>query len=211
MTSGKDSMKNDFVRDGEKISIPPTVLYSMAAYIPDIRRTVTAEFKTPGHLVYLVGHTFPEMGGSEVFRLFGAIGNSVPVVRKKLARRVYRGIARAMDSGSVASCHDLSDGGFAVAAAESALGSGFGCTITFEGTRHDAEIELFSESHSRFIVSVPDHHARQFEECLGDDCRLLGTVTKEPRIVIRIHDRRFIDLTLAEVTHAWNTGLKGAI
>lgn len=211
MTSGKDSMKNDFVGGGEKISIPPTILYSMAAYIPDIRRTVTAEFKKPGHLVYLVGHTFPEMGGSEFFRLLGSAGVTVPAVRMELARRVYGQITRAMVHGCVASCHDLSDGGFAVAAAESALGSGFGCTLTLEGTRYDAEIELFSESHSRFIVSVFDHHARLFEEIMGDDCRLIGMVTEKPRIIININSRPLIDISLEEVTHAWTTGLEGAI
>ncbi len=71
LTSGKDSMKNDLVRDGVKISVPPTVLFSMVSGIDDVRSLTTAHFKAVGHRIYLVGHTSRELGGSEFLRLFG--------------------------------------------------------------------------------------------------------------------------------------------
>ncbi len=78
--SGKDSMKNDYLIGDVKISIPPTLLFSTIGKIEDVRKAVTMDAKRPGDLVYVLGETYPELGGSEWYALHNAVGNSVPKV-----------------------------------------------------------------------------------------------------------------------------------
>ena len=80
--------------------------------------------RRPGDIVYLLGETGNELGGSEYLAASGFIGNKVPLVDAEKAYRRYRAYHEAVMAGTVASCHDLSDGGLAVAAAESAFAGG---------------------------------------------------------------------------------------
>ena len=161
LISGKDSMKNDFYDGSVKISIPPTLLFSVIGKIDDARKAVTMDVKRPGDLVYLLGPTANELGASEYFTMKGFIGNNVPKVDAAAAYERYLAYHEAVNNGFVASCHDLSDGGLAVAAAESAFAGGFGMSIDLscvawsgpeEGWTDEAL--LFSESASRLLVTV---------------------------------------------------------
>ncbi|MBM4354442.1 MAG: phosphoribosylformylglycinamidine synthase, partial [Deltaproteobacteria bacterium] len=109
MTSGKDSMKNDYRRDGTRISVPPTVLYSMVCGLDDVRRAVTTELKSAGDLVYVLGETHDELGASAFARLFGCKGGIVPEVRGEDAVALYRLVAEANEEGLIESCHDCSE------------------------------------------------------------------------------------------------------
>ncbi|MBM3301878.1 MAG: phosphoribosylformylglycinamidine synthase, partial [Deltaproteobacteria bacterium] len=123
--SGKDSMKNDYSIGETKISIPPTVLFSAVGIVPDVRQAVTSDFKCPGDLIYVLGATRDETGGSEYFASLGYVGNKVPrVVDPHCAIRMYRALHNAIRKDLVASCHDLSDGGLGVGLAESAFSGG---------------------------------------------------------------------------------------
>ncbi|MDD5154803.1 MAG: AIR synthase-related protein, partial [Desulfovibrionales bacterium] len=159
--SGKDSMKNDYIVENTKISIPPTVLFSVLGKIDDVRRVQTMDAKEPGDLVYVIGLTKPEVGASEYFALHGYIGNNVPVVDAAAARASYERLTGAICKGLVASCHDCSDGGLGVALAETAFSGGLGMKIDLaavpgEDIKRD-DFLLFSESQSRFVVTVhPD-------------------------------------------------------
>ena len=108
--SGKDSMKNDYSIGKTKISMPPTLLYSVIGKIKDVRKAVTMDAKRPQDLVYVIGETLDELGGSEWFAEHGAIGNKVPQVDVKKAIKIYRALHKAIQAGLVASCHDCSDG-----------------------------------------------------------------------------------------------------
>ncbi|HMS53005.1 MAG TPA: hypothetical protein PKD56_11800, partial [Chitinophagales bacterium] len=72
--------------DGVKISVPPTILYSMVAKIPDIRKTVTSYFKASGDLIYQLGETYNELGASEYYALHGYLGANLPIVRPNNAK-----------------------------------------------------------------------------------------------------------------------------
>ncbi len=211
MTSGKDSMKNDFQGEGVKISVPPTILYSMVAKIPDVRRVTTAELKHAGDLIYLVGTTYDELGGSEFYRLFEETGANVPVVRKENARRIYDKLNEAQNAGLVASCHDLSDGGLAVGLAEAAMGGDLGCDVTLPDNGLGFNALLFSESHSRFIVSVRAADDAAFQAILGEDCSRLGDVSSARRMVVRHTDQVMVDIELTELMDAWSSGLGGVV
>ncbi len=185
--SGKDSMKNDATIGGIKISIPPTLLFSVISRINDVTRAVTMDVKAPGHLVYILGTTYPELGASEYYRAHGHIGRSVPKVRMYEAVKRYQCLCRAIEQGLVASCHDCSDGGLGVAISETAFSGGLGVDIDLskapcEGIDR-ADILLFSESQSRFVVTVRPEDMQAFEEAMGDTgWALAGQVTKEPTV-----------------------------
>ena len=104
-------MKNDYQIGDLRISIPPTLLFSTLGKIDDVRKAVTMDVKKPGDLVYILGKTYKELGGSEWYAQNGAIGNSVPQVRPETAKALYEALHQAIKAGLVASCHDCSDGG----------------------------------------------------------------------------------------------------
>lgn len=208
LTSGKDSMKNDFKADGVKISVPPTILYSMTAKVDDVRKTVTSDFKAAGDLVYQLGTTHDELGASEFYNLYNELGANVPKVRKETAKALYLKVMEANAQNLIESSHDLSDGGLAVALVESAFGGEFGVEATLDnlGTLTDP-VKLFSESHSRFVVSIRPENQAAFEAILGDKAYLLGKVTANKQIKISSNNNSLIDLPTEALLDAWAGGL----
>src|SRR5438876_369518 len=116
--SGKDSLNNEFHARGENIVIPPTLLISAMGIVPDVRRCVTMDLKEPGNALLLVGATRDELGGSHYYLVNGREGGTVPTVDLALAPRLFARVHEAIRRGLVRSCHDLSEGGLAVALAE---------------------------------------------------------------------------------------------
>jgi phosphoribosylformylglycinamidine synthase len=168
--SGKDSMKNDYLIGSTKISIPPTVLFSVVSVVPDVRKCVTMDAKKAQDLVYVLGETRAEMGGSEYYALHGSIGNQVPRVDGPKAKKLYQALSAAMKKGLVASCHDCSDGGLGVALAEVAFAGGLGMEVDLRlvpssGVERN-DVLLFSESQSRFVVTVHPQNQKAFEACM---------------------------------------------
>jgi phosphoribosylformylglycinamidine synthase len=189
LISGKDSMKNDTILGDIKISIPPTVLFSIIGKLDDVRQAVTADCKRPDDLVYVLGLTRKELGGSEYFAAKGFIGNHVPRVDHAKSRALYVVLHTAIKAALVASCHDCSDGGLAVALAETAFSGGLGMNVDLravpmEGVDRD-DFLLFSESQGRFVVTVHPHNREAFERALmGQDCAQVGTVRGDSRFEV---------------------------
>ncbi|MCM2265281.1 MAG: AIR synthase-related protein [Desulfuromonadales bacterium] len=214
LISGKDSMKNDYQIGDTKISIPPTLLFSVIGKIDDVRRATTMDAKTPGDLIYLLGVTRDELGGSEYYALHGHIGRNVPEVDAATALARYRAVNAAQAQGLIASCHDLSDGGLGVALAETAFAGG--CGIDVDLRRIDAtrglsdDRLLFSESASRLLVTVHNEQRAAFEAVFaGQSCACIGRVTAVPEL--RIVSLTGTMLTVAscdELKAAWLAPLK---
>ena len=210
--SGKDSMKNDYQIGAVRISIPPTLLFSTLGKMEDVRKAVTMDVKQPGDLVYILGKTFRELGGSEWYALHGAIGNGVPKVDAKTAKARYEALHRAISAGLVASCHDCSDGGLGVALAETAFAGGLGLAIDLkavpaEGITRNDEL-LFSESQSRFVVTVSPGNREAFEALLAGDCARIGTVISEGVLKVNgLSGTRIIEEELAALKAAWQRPL----
>lgn len=208
MTSGKDSMKNDLKSEGVKISVPPTILYSMAAKIQDITKTVTADFKVAGDLIYQIGETYDELGASEFYKLHNELGANVPKVRKEAAKELYLKVMEANKDGLIESNHDLSDGGLAVAVAECAIGSQLGATINLDGLNSlSNNAKMFAESHSRFVATVKPENKAAFEAIMGDRATLLGEVTSNDNLVITSNNATIVDAKVADLTTAWSEDL----
>ncbi|WP_456432574.1 AIR synthase-related protein [Thermosulfuriphilus sp.] len=230
--SGKDSMKNDYLArglglkpddnpyrvgqvlaDGSlKISIPPTLLFSVVAKIPDVRQAQTMDFKAPGDLIYILGLTREELGGSEYFLSLGLLASSVPEVEAREARERYLGLGEAIRKGLVASAHDCSDGGLAVALAESAFSGGLGLDISlddlpYEGKRRPDYL-LFSESASRIVVTVPAEKAPDFEALFsGKVVSRIGRVVQEPLFRISWQGRTIVSENIWRLKESWQKPL----
>jgi len=219
MISGKDSMKNDYMIGDTKISIPPTILFSIMGRIEDITKSVTMDAKTPGDYVYVLGLTGYELGGSEYFAHHGFIGGSVPVVDEERNLQLYRSLHRAITDGLVESCHDISDGGLGTALAEIAIAGNLGMEIHLEKIpTEEAEEELrddyllFSESQGRFVVTVKAHKASEFERALAESpLGLVGTIVEsedDDRLIIHGCDgAKTVDLSVDELRSAWKRPL----
>jgi len=213
--SGKDSLNNHFRHGNEVISIPHTLLVSALAVIPDVNRAVSMDFKSAGDLVYLVGETFNEMGGSEYYGINGHIGNAVPRVNPETAKRRMDALAGATAAGLVAACHDLSDGGLGVALSEMAFAGGLGVEISLgrvpqgEPLERDDQI-MFSESNSRFLVEVEPQHAADFEKIMdGLPAAAIGVVNGSDRLgVIGLNGKKIVGLSIYELKEAWQRPLR---
>ncbi len=211
--SGKDSMKNDYLIGSTKISIPPTVLFSVVSVVPDVRRCVTMDAKRATDLVYLLGETRPELGASEYFALQGFTGNEVPKVDAVKAKALYEALSRAIERGIVASCHDCSDGGLGVALAETSFAGGLGMDIDLRRVP-SAGIErndflLFSESPSRFVATVHPEFQRDFEACLkGNPLAQVGRVVSGSDLtIVGLQGTTVVRADIADLREAWKSPL----
>ena len=211
--SGKDSMKNDYMAGAVKISVPPTVLFSVLGRIDDVRKAVTMDVKTPGDLVYCLGQTYEELGGSEYLAMHGYIGNQVPQVMAAQAKELYYKLHRAIMKGLIASCHDCSDGGLGIALAESAFAGGFGMEVDLakvpvEGIERDDYL-LFSESQSRFVVTVHPAKQKAFLSAIkGVPLGEIGTVTKAKKFIVTgLNGKKIIQGDIYKLKAAWQRPL----
>ncbi len=210
--SGKDSMKNDYMIGEVKISVPPTLLFSVIGRIDDVRKAVSMDAKRPGDSVYVVGLTKNELGGSEYFAHHGFIGNSVPQVDTQQARKIYEALAEAIDRRLLASCHDCSDGGLGVALAETAFAGGLGIKADLAAVPAEESMRkdylLFSESQSRFVVTVPARKAKEFERLMaGQPFGKIGKVQKSPILLLKNGKRDIVSADIFALKKAWQRPL----
>jgi phosphoribosylformylglycinamidine synthase len=214
LISGKDSMKNDYLIGGTKISIPPTVLISALGKIDDIRKAITMDAKKPGDLVYVLGETHDELGGSEYYASKGFIGNRVPTVNAGRARSLYHTVCEALKRELIRSCHDCSDGGLGVALAETAFAGGLGMEVDLGKVPQSGlarnDFILFSESQSRFVVTIDPKKKKTFEKLLGGVVyREIGVVTEGE--IFRIHglqNKTMIEANIFDLKEAWQKPLR---
>ena len=177
--SGKDSLNNEFSYldgEGEKqtISIPPTLLISALGQIDDARTSVTMDLKAIGNRLYQIGTTHDELGGSHWALVHEQQGGQVPTVDAELALRTFQTLHELISGRCVAACHDLSEGGLAVAAAEMAFAAGLGADLRLDElptdvsvtTEHGCLLALFSESNTRFLCEVTAENQQKFEQQL---------------------------------------------
>ncbi|HUV08672.1 MAG TPA: AIR synthase-related protein [Spirochaetia bacterium] len=212
LISGKDSMKNDALVEGKKLSVRPTLLISLLGVIPDVRKSVTPDFKREGHALFMLGETRGELGGTCFERLYGKKLGLCPRVVAKQAIGTFRLLYKAMMECLAASCHDLSDGGLAVALCESALAGRLGARINLdevpgeETEAMETERLLFCETPSRFLISAPEGHAGKLLSLFeGMPFSRIGTVTEEPVLRISRNGTEVAVLDLSQVESAWKT------
>ena len=209
--SGKDSLNNEFAcEDGTVIGIPATLLISAMSVVDDVDRCVTMDLKSPGNLLFIVGLTDNELGGSHYYKTLGHLGANVPKVDLHTAPRIARRVSQALADGLVVSCHDCSEGGLAVALAEMAFAGGLGAEVDLRalpktGNCSRADVQLFSESNSRYVIEVkPEHYGDFAKAMVNMPFGQIGKVLSEPRLIVRSEEgKNVIDADLASLKEAW--------
>ncbi|MBE9512481.1 MAG: phosphoribosylformylglycinamidine synthase subunit PurL [Chloroflexi bacterium] len=213
--SGKDSLYNEFEYEGKVISIPHTLLISAIGVMEDVNRAVSMDFKQAGDIIYLVGTTQNELGGSEYLRIHSLIGNSVPRVNPHHGKELMDRLSVATAKGLVRACHDLSEGGIGVAVAEMAFAGGLGALVHLkpvplgEPVARDDFI-LFSESNSRFLVEVAPESEDEFLEIMkGISLATIGQVTGSGVLEIYgLNGQRILHKSLGELKEAWQKPIR---
>jgi phosphoribosylformylglycinamidine synthase len=211
--SGKDSFHNEYKIGEKTISIPPTLLISALGVIDDCEKAVTMDAKKEGDLVYLVGRTYKELGGSHYYLVKRVSGGSVPRVKAGEAKPLFQAVAQAISRGLASSCHDCSEGGVAVCAAETAFAGDRGMIIDLSDSKKEISMRddefLFSESNTRFVITVAPEKKKEFEELLGDYALLLGRVTEDKDFkVIGTKGHLIINASVKKLKGAWQATLR---
>lgn len=202
--SGKDSLNNEFSYEdanGERqtVAIPSTLLITALGQIDHVEQAVTMDLKAAGNKLYLIGDTVPdELGGSHFNLVNNIEGGNVPKLdtTKNLAN--YKSLHQAIKTGLVRSCHDLSEGGLAVSAAEMAFAGGIGVALN-----NDLSVaDLFSESNGRLLVEVTADKAADFEAAVSS-AKAIGATNDSDRLIAG----SVINATLEELKAAWQAPL----
>ncbi|HIO24532.1 MAG TPA: phosphoribosylformylglycinamidine synthase, partial [Candidatus Poseidoniales archaeon] len=218
--SGKDSMKNDVIMNGEKISVPPTLLFTLLGNHEDVRKAVSSDFKNSGDIIYLLGQSHQELGASELVTMFrdecgGGIGGKVPAIDTTRNLALYRDLTAAMRQELVVSAHDCSDGGFAVALAEACFGADTGCSVDIseifsDNNGLDKWGMLFGESLGRILVSVKAEQSAEFEAAMvSNACFRLGEVGVGDEISISLSGETILEASMSALKQSWQATLDG--
>ena len=216
--SGKDSLNNEFSYVDSKgnkqtISIPPSLLISAMGQIDDVSLAVTMDAKQAGNIVFLLGETKCELGGSHFSMVQDLAGGQVPTVDPLRAKQTFAKVHQAIKNRLVRACHDLSEGGLAVAATEMAMAGGLGMAIDIirvcEAGLTPTEV-LFSESNTRFLVEVTADHADEFERLFADGetpVVRLGTIEPEGNLFVTCAGETALQVEIAAAKQAWQKPL----
>jgi len=219
--SGKDSMFNDFKGFDEsgnplKISVLPTLLISTIGVMKDARKAVSIDPKFEGDLVYVLGFTHNELGGSEYFAMKGEqergkkyIGNSAPRVDAELNIGMYKAFSKVAEEGLVASAISVHRGGLATALAKSAIAGQLGMDMDLEKvpsycTRED--FTLYSESQGRLVVTVNPENQERFETAMGQNMvAMVGRIRGDNQFRITQKGRKVVDTTIDRMTESYKS------
>ena len=199
---GNVSLYNE--RSGEAVYPTPTI--GMVGLIEDLAHVTTQEVKAAGDMVFVIGETTTEFGGSELQKLLnnGVISGKAPAIDLEMEAARQQALLKAIKAGLVQSAHDVAEGGLAVAIAEKTFSAnGLGVEVTLTGS---ATTALFSESQSRFVVTVKEEHAATFVEIIKD-AHKIGVVTNDAIVKINGDKGVLVEGTVEEFRSNW----KGAI
>jgi phosphoribosylformylglycinamidine synthase II len=217
--SGKDSLNNEYRVGDRTLAIPPTLLITAMAPVPDVAHAVTMDLKRAGNRLYLIGATRAELGGSHLHDHLGLRGGNVPRPDLEHAPKLYARLHAAISAGLADAVHDLSEGGLAVALAEMAFAGGLGARVDLGAIVLDAlpagydadAVAMFSESCSRFVAEVSPENADAFEAALaGHPCAAIGHVDDSGRLVATAGDgRTLVDLDIEHLRAAHRGSFQG--
>ena len=212
--SGKDSLHNEFsytAEDGSRqtISIPSTLLISAMGQVDDVSTCVTMDLKSPGNLLYQIGETKNELGGSHWSLVAGASGGDVPQVDIASAKAIFEAVHGAIESGLIRSCHDISEGGLVAAVAEMAFSGGVGAEIDVSSIEANSDlIRLFSESNSRFVVEITPENQAAFESAFKDlSVSHIGKTTDGDSVLVSNGSDTLVSESLEKLKSVWQQPL----
>ncbi|MCX7756947.1 MAG: phosphoribosylformylglycinamidine synthase subunit PurL [candidate division WOR-3 bacterium] len=211
--SGKDSLYNEYkTTQGKILQIPATLLISAIGVVPDIKKVTTLDFKAPNEAIYLIGE------------IKTSTQNNIREFNPYLSKKIFHALHNAITEGLITACHDVSEGGLAVALAEMCFSGAVGCEIylerlidqKFRERLIDSDLEfnlLFLEYSTRFIVSVPPNKQTAFERKFrGVHWALIGNTTTSSTLKIYgLYKNLIVNLNIDELKRVWATALTNAL
>ena len=208
VVSGNVSLYNE--TKGEAIF--PTPIVAVVGLIEDQTKIMTQGFKKPGHCIGLIGFTMEELGGSEYLKvLFDKTEGKPPVLDRKNEKQVQEFCLELIQKGLIQSAHDCSEGGLAIAVAESCFTApeeALGAKLELESTLRGDTL-LFGESQSRIVISFPEELTEQIENLALSyhvDFSLIG-VTGGPQFTVSINGQEYIKQEIEPIKNIWKTSL----
>jgi len=184
------------------LRIPPVLCVSAFGRVADVKKTVSADFKSPGSSIILVGkRNIDEMGGSAYYDLAGYLGTNLPRIDLRSLWQTLSSVHRVINTGRVLACHDISEGGLADALAEMCFGGGMGARLTLpEGARPD--YFLFNETAGCFLMEIaPDVNC--YELFAGVPYLEVGYTVTEEEISVFQGKERLFGIHLNVLKEAW--------
>jgi len=215
--SGKDSLNNEYTVGNKTISIPPTLLISAMGVIDDVEKVVSSDAKAAGNLVYCLGTTYDELGGSCFYAVENVEGQNVPRDNFSQSRAIFEALSLCISKGLVRSAHDCSDGGLAVALSEMAFAGNLGMQIDLGQVGHEIkkgnlnnETLLFSESNSRFVLEIEKSKKKRFEQAFsGMACKCIGSISNEQTLQVKgIDGKEIVNCKIELLKAAWQKPLQ---
>ena len=216
--SGKDSMKiqgNIETADGDRRRVYglPSIQFATIAPVHDVNKCVTSDFKAAGDVIYIAGAmTRDELGGSELYQRFGLTGRNAPKVDPYESIDICRRLHTAIKEECIESAKVCSKGGLNVALSYSAMGGGLGASVDLARIRRDfdntenTDLKLqYSETASRFLVSVRSEYAQQFEQVMGGYAQQIGYVTDEGLSVKGVDGKTLLGTDFTTLKTNWQS------
>ncbi|SEQ59092.1 phosphoribosylformylglycinamidine synthase subunit PurL [Piscibacillus halophilus] len=184
-------------------SVYPTPVIGMVGLVHDVKHITTQHAQQVGDYVYLIGDSTSEIGGSELQKLLiGRYEGDAPELDLNVERTRLQSLLGSIQNGLVSSAHDVSEGGLAVALAEKVMTTQFGLNVELNG---QDLIELFSETQSRFVVTVQPEQSEAFEKSV--DAKRIGSVTNDSQLSVAFNGEKVIHQSVDHLTNLW----KGAL
>ncbi|WP_125761132.1 phosphoribosylformylglycinamidine synthase subunit PurL [Companilactobacillus hulinensis] len=197
--SGNVSLYNEF----NKEAIYPSPMIGMVGLIENIDHITTSCFKNSGDLIYVLGSTSSDFNGSEIQNLqLGKVEGALNDIDLDIEKKNQNLILSAIKQGLLKSCHDLSEGGLAVALSESAFENKLGFNIQ----TNISTVEMFSETQSRYLITVDSKNKNQIESLFGNNFECLGFVTNDSIFTVKARDGE-LDLELNEALNSWKEAI----
>lgn len=213
--SGKDSLNNEFNMGKRTVSIPPTLLISAIGVVDNVRKTISSDVKKKGNLIYVIGKTFQEMGGSQYFLVNGKKGGVVPRVEPKASFKTMKKLSSAIKKGLVTSAHDCSEGGIGVALSEMLFSGGLGAEVSLKkvprlGSIDRDDVILFSESNSRFVLEIDPEKKKDFEKAMkGIPFAEIGEVTGGSKLLVTgLNGKIIVKTNIQALKKSWQKPFK---
>lgn len=197
--SGNVSLYNE--TDGQ--SVYPTPVIGMVGLIEELAHITTQHFQAAGDVIYVLGETHADFNGSELQKLqTGKIAGRLMSFDLETEKMNQQLVTAAIQAGLVQSAHDCAEGGLAIALAESAFDKGFGLNVTVSLPA----AQLFSETQSRFVLSVAPDKQAAFEALVGAAATAIGEVTADGQIRMQAKDDT-IEMPLTEAKLKWEEAI----
>ncbi|MHC1605236.1 MAG: phosphoribosylformylglycinamidine synthase subunit PurL [Candidatus Methanofastidiosia archaeon] len=197
-----------FYNEGPVGACPPTPTILGIGIIEDVKNTITTPFRKEENLIYLIGETKKELGGSEYFRYLGIDRGNVPKVNPYNLSNACSALVELVNMKKITSCHDISKGGIACALAEMTIGNGIGAHVSLPGNER-TDTKLFSESNTRWVCEVNPKDKKYFEDNLKAHCITFAQIGKTGGTTLHILDNEKIisDIPISNIASAWQSVL----